>query len=170
VARNKALLIVVSFLAGAGTAVLAPLFSRAIADRYLFPERRTEVARVLSPDGVVEAVAQRIDCGAPCSSGYAVSIVPKGTLPSRDPGKQVFLASDIANAQIRWKEPHLLDIGYDKALIQSFRNVTYPMGESGNVQSWRYAVEVRLLPTSPSFSFLAGGPSSLFLWAHKQKK
>lgn len=152
--RARALSICLSFLAGIAVAVIGPLLIRAAAGRLLFPEKRTEVARVVSPDGVVDAVAQHIECGAPCSSGYSITVVPRGGAVPADPDKQMFLADDVANPRILWKESHLLDIAYDKALIQSFRNVTYPLGKSGNVESWRYAVEAHLSPSSAGFSYL----------------
>ena len=142
-----------SFIGGAVLATVVPRIIHAAADRLLFPETRTEVSRVSSPDGIVDAVVQRINCGTPCS-GYAVSIVAKGATAAGDPNTQIFLAEDVANAQIRWSEPHLLDISYDKALINSFRNVTHPLGKLGNIESWHYAVEVHLSPSSATFSYL----------------
>jgi hypothetical protein len=152
--RRHLLATVVSFFAGIAVAFLGPRLIHAAAARLLFPENRTEIARIPSPDGMVDAVAQRTNCGAPCSSSYVVSIVPKGAIAPRDSEKQVFLADDIVNAQVRWKEPHLLDIGYDKAFIENFRNVTYPLGSPGDVESWHYAVEVHLSPSSAGFSYL----------------
>jgi len=60
----------------------------------------------------------------------------------------------MANPQIRWDEAHLLDISYDKAFIDSFRNVAYPFGKEGHPDSWNYEVEIRLVPTSSRFSYL----------------
>jgi len=153
--RPYALSVFLSFVAGMAVAIVVPGLIRAVADKVLFPEHRTEIVRVTSPDGAVDAVAERIDCGAPCSSGYIVSVVPRGTSAPKGSVQQVFLANDVLNAQVQWKEPHLLDIAYDKAFINSFRNVTYPLGRPGNVESWRYAVEVHLSPTSAGFSYLA---------------
>ena len=143
-------------------AVLAPKLVRAGFDRLVFPEHRKEISRSTSPDKIVDAVLEGADCGAPCSLNYFVSIVPKGGAASLDQAKQVFLADDAVNLQIRWSEPHLLEIGYDRALIQRFRNVAYPFATQGDARSWQYMTEIRLAPSS-RFSYLtygnvAGGP------------
>jgi len=155
--RPRGLSIFLSFIAGIVVGVVAPRLLRGGADKVLFPEHRHEIARATSPDGTVDAVMEGIECGAPCSSGYSVSVVPKGGPPPKDTVQQVFVADDVVNAQIRWNEPHLLDISYDKAFIHSFRNVTYPLGRPGNVESWRYAVEIHLSPSSARFSYLPDG-------------
>ena len=153
--RPYALSVFLAFVAGIAAAIVVPRLIRVAADRVLFPEHRTEIVRVTSPDAAVDAVAERIDCGPPCSSGYAVSVVPRGTSTPKDSVQHVFFANDVVHPQVQWKEPHLLDIAYDKAFINGFRNVTYPLGRVGNVGSWSYAVEVRLSPTSARFSYLA---------------
>lgn len=154
---SRVLSVFLSFAAGIAVGIFGPQLLRGGVDRVLFPEQRHEIARATSPDGMVDAVMEGIECGAPCSSGYSVSVVPKGSAPLKDPVQQVFIADDMVNAQIRWDEPHLLDISYGKALIDNFRNVTYPFGRAGDVGSWHYAVEIHLTPSSPTFSFLADG-------------
>ncbi len=155
--HRRALSVCLSFIAGIAVGIVAPRLIRGGADRLLFPEHRREIARATSPDGTVDAVMEGIECGAPCSSAYFVSVVPKGSTALRDPVQQVFVADDMVNAQIRWSEPHLLDITYDKAFIHNFRNVAYPFGRAGDVGSWRYAVEIHLIPSSPRFSYLVDG-------------
>lgn len=151
--HRHAVSVFISFTAGMLVTIAAPRLIRAAAV-LIFPEHRTEVMRVSSPDGTVDAVAEQIDCGVLCSSTFEVSIVAKGAAALRDPVQDVFIADDVVNAQVRWKELHLLEIAYDKALIHSFRNVTSPLGRPGNVDSWRYRVEIRLSPSSPRFSYL----------------
>jgi hypothetical protein len=155
--RSRVLFVFLSFSAGIAVGILAPWLLRDGAGRVLFPEHRHEIARATSPDGTVDAVMEGIECGAPCSSGYSVSVVPKGSAPPKDPVQHILVADDMVNAQIRWNESHLLDISYDRAFIHSFRNVTYPLGQRGNVESWRYAVEIRLSPSSARFSYLVDG-------------
>jgi TonB family protein len=150
----RTLAVFLSFAAGIAIGIAAPRLIHG-ADKLLFPEHRHEIVRATSPDGAVDAVMEGIECGAPCSSGYAISIVAKGSAPRKDPVQQVFVANDVVNGQIRWEESHLLDISYDKAFIHNFRNVAYPFGRGGDVNSWRYAVEVHLTPSSPRFSYLA---------------
>ena len=142
-------------MAGVVASIAAPRLIQRGADELLLPEHRHEIARTTSPDGNVDAVMEGIECGAPCSSGYFVSVVPKGSAPLKKPEQQVFVADNMVNAQIRWDEPHLLDISYDKAFINNFRNVAYPFGRAGDVGSWNYAVEIRLAPSSPTFSYLS---------------
>lgn len=153
----RAVSVFLSFIAGIAVGIVAPRLIQRGADRLLFPEHHREIARATSPDGTVDAVMEGIECGAPCSSGYSVSVVPKGSAPLKDPVQQVFVADDVVNAQIRWNEPHLLGISYDKAFIHNFRNVAYPFGRPGDLGSWRYVVEIHLIPSSPHFSYLVEG-------------
>ena len=146
--RRHAVSLLIAFLCGVAVGALGPTLFRLAASRLLFPEHRTEVVRLTSPDGRADAVAERIECGAPCSSGYAVSVVPKGVADATEATQRVFLAGEIVNPQLKWSEPHVLDIAYDKALIESFRNVAYPLGRPGNVESWGYAVEILLSASS----------------------
>jgi hypothetical protein len=155
--RQHALSVFFPFVSGIAITLLGMWLFHRIAETAVFPEHRTEVARVTSPDGRVDAVAERVDCGAPCSSGYIVSVVPRGVAGPSAPTQRIFWADDIVNPQVRWNESHLLDIAYDKALIQNFRNVAYPLGRPGDVESWEYAVEVHLSPSSNRFSYLPNG-------------
>jgi hypothetical protein len=159
--KHPVLAVLLSFIVGLAVGVGGPRLIRREADRLIFPEHRSEIARVTSPDGTVDAVMELTECGAPCSSGYAVTIVPKGNAALRDPVQQVFIADDMVNAQIRWQEAHLLVISYDKAFIDDFRNVAYPFGRAGDVESWRYEVEIRLAPSSSGFSYLANENGNL---------
>lgn len=152
--HRQGLWVFLSFFAGIAVAIVLPRLTDAAAKRWVFPEEYTEVARVTSPDGVVDAVMQETNCGAPCSSVYYVSIVQRGGLPQRDPLRQVFVADDMVNPQIRWQEPHLLAISYDRALIHEFRNLAYPFARAGDVGSWDYMAEIRLVPSSTRFSYL----------------
>ena len=139
------------FLAGALTALAIPYVVRVTAQKWFFPSEHREIARVTSPDGAVDAVTDEIECGAPCSSIYEVSIVPRAA-PQRE-NAQIFTGEGMLNAKVSWVQPHLLNISYDKAFVDSYRSVTYPLGpqpSNGHV----YAVEIRLSPSSPDFSYL----------------
>lgn len=157
--RNHNLSILLAFVAGIVVAIFGARLVGSLANRLLFPERHTEVARVSSPDGTLDAVTERVNCGAPCSATYTVSVVPKGSVAEKNPTLQIFLADDVVNPQVRWREPNLVDIAYDKAFIHSFRNVVYPFGQPGNIESWRYAVEIHLAPSSSRFSYLGDAAS-----------
>jgi hypothetical protein len=143
-----------SFLAGVVSVIVVPEMIRTVVSHTIFPITRTETSRITSPDGAVDAVMSKTECGAPCSTGYSVYIVPRGSNVSSDAKRVLFSADDMVDDRLLWKQPHLLEIAYDKALINSFRNVAYPFGEAGKQESWRYAVEIRLAPNSEGFSYL----------------
>ena len=160
--RRNGLIALACFFSGVAAALLAPWLFRLAANKVVFPEQRTEVLRIISPDGTVDVVAERIDRGAPCSSEYIVSVVPKGAAQPSQPAQRVFQADQIVNPQLKWAESHLLEIAYDKAFIEEFRNVAYPFARPGEIESWHYAVESRLSPSSPRFSYLSadGNPDN----------
>ena len=57
--------------------------------------------------------------------------------------------------KLSWKQPHLLSIAYNRALIHEFRNVAYPLGEYGaKERNWHYKVEIQLAPSANGFSYL----------------
>jgi hypothetical protein len=140
-----------SFLAGIACAVVVPLLLGRAADR-LFDVK--EIARVTSPDGAVDAVMIRDNCGAPCSYGYSVFVVPKGQAAPSDLKRNVFSADEMVGERLAWKQAHLLSVVYEKALIYSFRNVSYPLGEfHARQKNWNYKVEIQLGPPA-AFAYL----------------
>ena len=151
--RRLVLYVLISFLAGIACAVVVPLLIGSAAGR-LFPLELKEIARATSPDGAVDAVMIRTNCGALCSFGYSVFVVPKGQPAPSDLKQNVFSADDMVGERFVWKQPHLLSIGYDKALIYAFRNVSHPLGEfNARQNNWSYIVEVQLAP-STAFAYL----------------
>ncbi|OLB97355.1 MAG: hypothetical protein AUG83_00480 [Acidobacteria bacterium 13_1_20CM_4_57_11] len=149
-------LLFASFVVGMGVGFVAPKLIGAAVHRMILPISRKEVARAVSPDGTVDAVMMVTDCGAPCSFAYAVYVVPKGqeAPASNTLGQDVFSAENVVDGKLVWRQSHLLEISYSKALIDGFRNLVYPFGKIGDEASWRYAVEVRLSPASTGFSYL----------------
>jgi hypothetical protein len=116
-----------------------------------------EEARATSPDGKFDAVMTRESTsgGALGSLYWNIFIVPKGDAAPRDEKHSLFRASVLRGENLVWKRPHLLEVRYDIAEIQEFRNI---WGEN-EVQDrgWRkgdYLAELRLLPSSPDFSLL----------------
>lgn len=96
----------------------------------------------------------RDNCGVPCSYGYSIFIVPKGTAAPENFDQVVFSADDMVDGKLGWRQPHLLDISYSKAKIYKFRNFSFPFGEFGaKEKNWVYRVEIRLAP-SDGFSYL----------------
>ncbi len=152
--RRRVLYLVASFLAGATSAVVVPWLI-SLAANHIFPLALEEIARVPSPDGAVDAVMIRDNCGAPCPFGYTVFIVPKGKPAPSDFRRDVFSADDMLDEKLSWKQPHLLSIAYNRALIHEFRNVAYPLGEYGaKERNWHYKVEIQLAPSANGFSYL----------------
>jgi hypothetical protein len=151
---RRAMPLIAAFIAGIVVAMLAPKLIYAVFDRTIFPEQQAEVQRLTSPDGVADAVLESINCGSPCGLTYAVSVVRRGDPVPKDRTKWIFLAEDMVSPSLRWKEAHLLDISYDRAFIHEFRNVTYFLARTGDVESWQYGVEVHLSPSSARFSYL----------------
>jgi hypothetical protein len=165
--RRHVLSVFLSFIAGVVVAIFAPRLVRSGIDRTLFPIHRREITRSTSPDGTVDAVLESVDCGVPCASEYSVSIVPKGSGVPTDTAQYVFSASDVVSPKTRWKQPHLLEVAYDRALIDNFRNVTYPLEGSGTRKvgdmPWRFRWHHPLLAspicgTETSQKRLAGHP------------
>lgn len=116
---------------------------------------RVVVSRVTSPDGQFDAVTTREYIGGVLGGAYwDVFIVPKGALPPSDGSKHVILdASYLKDEHLIWKQSHLLEIGYDMADIEQFRNVWSSEELQPNTQH-PYLVEICLAPSSADFSFL----------------
>lgn len=110
-----------------------------------------EVGRIKSPDGQVEALIVTGEAGATTSLETLVLIVePGGQVKTQKllNSKAMFRASHLKNFKVVWKEPKLLEIQYDEARIDQFKN----LWESWKGRDMSYAVEVRLNPTSSTFS------------------
>lgn len=113
-----------------------------------------EQARVTSPDGLHDAVLLRLDGGgAPGGWEWCVYIADKGKPPAQGIEYLVFNAGTLTGAKLIWKESHLLDIRYDIADINHFRNLWVGHQDAGNATK-DYLVEIRLAPTSQDFSLL----------------
>jgi hypothetical protein len=145
-----------AFITGIVVTAFGPSLVNSALSRIILPEQRREVARVPSPDGTVDALMVGSSCGPLCSDTYLVTVVPKGGKVPTDVERYAFSANDMVDAQLHWKQPHLLEIGDKKALINDFRNVSYPFAKFGDQSSWRYKVDLRLAPSSEGFSYLQG--------------
>lgn len=153
VKASRFLLASVWFVAGVVCAVVIPKLFLRVLNRVIFPEERTEVSRVTSPDGTVDAVAIRSDCGAPCSTNYSVFLVPKGTSIRGSSAQSTFSADDVSGEHLAWSQPHLLEIGYTRAFIINFQNVAYPLTDHMGNRTLQ-GFEIRLAPASSNFSYL----------------
>ena len=110
-----------------------------------------EIARVKSPDGIVDAILIENNGGATTSYGYSVFIVPSGMKfdkesPMFKSERELFTADHPKGLQLEWSKPKFLEIKYDKARIFGFRNSWH----SQEVQNYQYTVELRLVPSDES--------------------
>ena len=112
----------------------------------------TEVHRVTSPDGRLDALMtlEESPGGAIGSFYWNVFIVPKGQgMPANDK-TSVFCATDLRGERLVWKQDHHLEIHYDLAEIEEYRN-TWAVSQLGKIQGGSksdYFVEVHLIPNS----------------------
>ncbi len=95
------------------------------------------IKRVESPDGRVEAVIVKSDCGATTSYTYGVYIVVKGG--THNENDLVFKADHQSELNIIWNKAKLLEINYKQARIFQFTNFWH----SRDVDEFRYVVEVK---------------------------
>lgn len=151
-------LIILGFFCG----VAACLFGPRMFDALLGHDR-VEEARVTSPDGQFDAVILREAYGGAAGGlDWYVCVVAKDSHPpsylhSSFP-KYVFWAGTLDGGRLRWREPHVLEIGFDKAEVFYFRNL-WGQYEIANTGPASFMVEVRLVPSS-DFSLLT--PSGKF--------
>lgn len=149
-----------SFLLGVLMCIFGPYFSHAI---FTAIEGRSEEGRTTSPDGQFDAVIVSEAWGGGAGGfEWYVYILEKGKVPSRSYSSYpnyVFRADELRGEKLVWAQPHLLEIRYDKADIDFFRNL-WGEHEIRNVGSQGFLVEIRLAPFSPDFSLLT--PSGAF--------
>jgi hypothetical protein len=110
-----------------------------------------EVWRSSSPDGKVDAVLMNYDAGATTSLIEMLYLVPAGQKITRWDMKlqnytPVFRADHTQGRTITWSGKQLLEIKYEKARINHFRNHAYPLAREGSYD----VVEIRETPlTAP---------------------
>jgi hypothetical protein len=116
-----------------------------------------EEGRVTSPDGRFDAVVTREASPGGVLGGlyWNVFVVPKSDAAPKEDKHSLLTASVLRGEKLVWEQNHLLEVHYDIAEIEGFRNIwgSYEVQDRG----WRkgdYLVEVRLMPSSPDFSLL----------------
>jgi len=145
----------ISFALGVGATLVAPfLLSRVSA---MLDSGKAEEMRVTSPNGNLDAVMVRESYGG--SAGgfeWLVFIVPKGMTPPSDDSRAVFEAGTLTGQRLLWNQAHLLEIHYDVANIEQFRNLwgLYEAQDVGPEGERDYDVEVKLVPSGADFSLL----------------
>jgi hypothetical protein len=123
--------------------------------------KSSELTRVTSPNGQLDAVLINYIYGPPAGGGvdFDVYIVPKGVPVHMKAGREVFSADPMTNEQLVWKRDHLLEIHYDIADIHLFRNLwgLHEIEDTGTRGERDYEVEIRLMPASDSSALTPDG-------------
>jgi hypothetical protein len=125
----------------------------------------SEEARVTSPNGLLDAVMIREDGGGALGGfEWYAYIVAKGNAVDARKSHEIFHAGTLMGEKFVWSQPHLLEIHYDMANIEQFRNLwgLYEIQNVGSEGQRDYLVEIRLVPSSRGFSLLTpdGGSKS----------
>ena len=113
-----------------------------------------------SPAGQLDAVLVRKGYGG-AAGGFEwyLSIVPKGSAAIEK--TVVFQAGKMSGEKLVWKQPNLIELSYDVALIEHFRNLwgLHEIQDAGAEGQRDYRVEIRLAPSNQDYSVLtpAGG-------------
>ena len=112
----------------------------------------TELARVTSPNGQLDAVLMRYICGGAVGGGVDsnVYIVRKGASVVPKRGSEILRADPMSGGALAWKRDHLLQVQYDIAYIQAFRNVwgLHEVENVGATGERDFEVEIQLSPKS----------------------
>jgi hypothetical protein len=147
------------------TAVVGVWFVSGCKDRSVPYEdassKTSEVTRVTSPNGQLDAVLVTHIYGPAGGGGvdFNVYIVPKGVPVHMKAGREIFSADPMTGQQLVWKRDHLLEIHYDIAYINSFRNLwgLHEVEDTGSSGERDYEVEIRLMPASDSSALTPDG-------------
>jgi hypothetical protein len=103
-------------------------FWPALANKLLTYDRMEE-ARATSPDQRFDAVVLRESYGGAAGGiEWFVFIVPKGETPIFGWGRFynfILEAASVSGLRLSWHDSRLLEIGYDRASIEYFRNVEF---------------------------------------------
>jgi hypothetical protein len=117
----------------------------------------SEEARVTSPNSQWDAILIRDDGGGAAGGWeWYVYIVAKGNGVDESKDHAVFNAGTLTNEKLVWGQEHLLEIRYDIAYINQFRNIwgSSEIRDAGRTAGNGYLVEIRLVPAHPDFSLL----------------
>ena len=118
----------------------------------------TELSRVTSPNGQLDAVLTQDLYGGAVGGGVEseVYIVRKGAPVKLDTAYTILQADPFTKAKLVWKQDHLLQIYYDVAHIERFRNLwgLHELENVGSTGERDFGVEIRLEPLG-DFSILA---------------
>lgn len=119
--------------------------------------RQFEQERVTSPNGQLDAVLIRESGGGAWAGwDWYVFIVAKGRPVYADYWHTIFHATTLTGGKLVWSQEHLLEIHYDIADIEQFRNLwgLHEIQKVGRTGENDYMVEIQLKPASAGFSLL----------------
>jgi hypothetical protein len=105
-----------------------------------------EIQRVVAPDGYADAVAVMTLVGLFRSHAWYEVYVVKHGAPFAHV-RPVFSGQEMEHPALVWGDPRLLEVRYDRAKIEDFRN-------SWKVPGSDSLVQIELVPSSRSFSYL----------------
>jgi hypothetical protein len=106
------------------------------------PCQQAEAYRKTSPDGAVDVVVVRKDCGATTSVSNMIYIVKKGDSVRKQ--ELVFLADKVQDLEVTWTKPKQLLINYSEARIFNYTN----FWNSRDVENFMYTVEIQEIQKS----------------------
>ncbi len=124
---------------------------------------QVEEMRVTSPSGKLDAVMTREAYGGGAGGfEWRVFIVLKGHPIPKQTYRVLFQAGNLSEEKLVWTRGNLLEIQYDVANIESFRNLwgLYEVQNVGPMGEGDFEVEVRLAPIATDYSVLS--PSGAF--------
>ena len=111
-----------------------------------------ELARVTSPNGYLDAVLMRYTYGGAAGGGVDsnVYIVRKGSPVVAKSGNEILRADPMSGGALVWKRDHLLQVQYDIAYIQAFRNLwgLHEIENAGPTGERDFEIEIQLVPKS----------------------
>jgi hypothetical protein len=108
---------------------------------------RTEEMRVTDPSGQFDAVIVTEAAG---NIDWYIYIVRKGKSVPSDGLRPIFAASTLNGGQPVWKDPHVLEIHYDFAYIERFRNVwwSHEVENVGPLGERDWDIQIHLSPSN----------------------
>ena len=116
-----------------------------------------EQSRITDPTGRFDALVLSETYGPAGGGGvnWYVCIVGKGE-PPISAKEAIMMSTSTRNETVLWREPHLLEIHYDRAEILDFANLwsTNVLGTKWFSTKEPYWVEIRLVPSSATFSIM----------------
>jgi len=121
----------------------------------------SELTRVTSPNGYLDAVLVTYSYGGAAGGGVDTNlyIVRKGAPVFMKPGHEVLTADPMWGGRLVWKREHLLEVHYDIAYINGFRNLwgLHEIENVGSVGERNFEVEMQLMPTSDTSALKPDG-------------